>query len=71
MHELLNRDGGFTKMFVVQYGFGDEAPITKHFITEKAALEFAESVRACLQDVYVEYKQKHSILAISPATLKI
>lgn len=58
---LLDRNGVFGKMYVVEYGWTGEARLTKKFATEGAAFTFADSVLACLRDVYIEYTQRHSI----------
>lgn len=50
-------------MIVVEYGFQDEAPKYKRFLTEIVAMEFADTVFACLRDIRVEYTQRHSLMS--------
>lgn len=49
-------------MIVVEYGFQDEAPKYKRFLTEVVAMDFADTVFACLRDIRVEYTQRHSLM---------
>lgn len=58
----LKRDGLFVKMYYVTYGWVGEAPTTKRFATKGAAYKFADSVRACLIGVGVEYAQRNSLM---------